>query len=231
MGEILEVTSHIGWGSAFLAAAALGLAGCGSDTDATAGARLVKSTATQIIQNRKKAGTAAPAITRADLAAFNTPMIQAEVPTLGLTTYLVPFGQNAGVETWSTVEDQTVSFRQGIMVATRGFGPDIMQATAPTIAQVASGSGNYARAYYYLDGADQIQRFDYHCSLATVGVETIAVVNQQHTTRHVTESCTGKQGDFVNEYWFENGTFLRQSKQLLIKEWGAITFRRVIDNG
>ncbi|MGB8812874.1 MAG: YjbF family lipoprotein, partial [Paracoccaceae bacterium] len=95
----------------------------------------------------------------------------------------------------------------------------------------SSGSGTYDRVYQYLDGGDQVQNFAYRCTLANAGTEAITVVNQQHTTRHVIESCTGKPGDFVNEYWFENGNYLRQSKQLLVQGWEAVTFKRVIDNG
>ncbi|MGB8814165.1 MAG: YjbF family lipoprotein, partial [Paracoccaceae bacterium] len=161
---------RIGRPAVLLAAVAFGISGCGSDKDATAGARLVKSTALQIIKDIRKgdAETARP-ITRADLAAFNSPMIQAEIPALGLTSYMVPFGQNGDVETWSSADDRTVSFREGIMVATRGFGPDIMQATAPSIAKVSSGSGTYDRVYQYLDGGDQVQNFAYRCTLANAG--------------------------------------------------------------
>lgn len=227
------MTKYLGFPLAVALIAGLGLSGCGSDKDATAGARLIKSTATQLITSRKKRAAAAvpvQPITREALNQFHSPMMQIELPATGLTSFIVPFGQNGDVDTWSSVDDQTISFRQGIMIATRGFGPDIMESTGPSVNQIASGAGNYARSYYYLDGADKTQRFDYQCSLANMGADTITVVDQQHSTRHITESCTGKQGDFVNEYWFENGNFLRKSKQLLIPTWGAITFQRVVDN-
>ncbi|MDP4031349.1 MAG: YjbF family lipoprotein [Pseudorhodobacter sp.] len=210
---------------------AIGLGGCGSDNDATAGARLIQSSAKGILAKRGKSATAAPAVTREALAGFSTPMIMVEIPSLGLLTFIVPIAQNGDVETWSTVDDKTISFRQGSMVATRGFGPDIMQATGPSLAQLASGNGSHDRVYYYLDGADQVQRFEYRCTMANTGNETVTVVSLQHSTRHVTESCTGKTGAFVNEYWFESNDFLRKSKQLLINAWGSITLQRVIDNG
>lgn len=214
---------------------ALGLSGCGTDRNANVGTKIIKQTATQLFTGRKKrqaaAAAPAPAITRAALDQFHSPMMQIDVPTIGLTTFIVPFGQNGAVETWSSVDDQTISFRQGIMIATRGFGPDMMESIAPGAAQIASGAGTYDRAYYYLDGADQTQRFDYTCTLANLGVELITVVDKQHSTRHIMETCHGKQGNFVNEYWFENGNFLRKSKQLLVQPWAPITFQRVIDNG
>lgn len=211
-------------------AVVLCLAGCGSDKGNTTGLRVFQSAATQIMKGRAK-GIAAPAITRQALSAFTTPMIMAEIPVTGLTTFLVPYGQNGDVETWATADDKTISFRQGIMVATRGFGPDIMQAIAPTAKQLAGGAGSFERAYYYLDGADQTQRFTYQCTLSSAGSEQITVVDTQHSTHHVRETCAGKMGNFVNEYWFENGSFLRKSKQMLVQAWGAIIFQRVIDKG
>ncbi|MDP2739504.1 MAG: YjbF family lipoprotein [Pseudorhodobacter sp.] len=208
--------------------AGIGLGGCGSDREALVGLQVATSAAKQAITQR---GQPAPAVTREMLNAYATPMIMAEIPALKITTFVVPFAQNGDVETWATVDDKTISFRQGIMVATRGFGADIMQATGPSAAQLASGSGSHDRAYYYLDGADQTQRFDYHCTVAVAGIETITVVSEQHQTHHIIENCAGKPGVFANEYWFEGGTFLRQSKQLLVQPLGSITFRRVIDKG
>ncbi|MDP4031347.1 MAG: YjbF family lipoprotein [Pseudorhodobacter sp.] len=91
---------------------------------------------------------------------------------------------------------------------------------------MASGNGSHDRVYHYLDGADQVQRFEYRCTMANTGNETITVVSLQHSTRHVTESCTGKTGAFVNEYWFDSNDFLRKSNQLLIDAWGSITLQR-----
>ena len=227
MGKVLEMILPMKW-RALVLLMVLGIGGCGSDRDATAGARLLQTSMKGLFSGRAQP---APAVTRAMLEAYSTPMIMAEIPALKLTTFLVPLAQNGDIETWSTADDKTISFRQGIMVATRGLGPDIMQAIAPTLAQLASGTGSHDRSYYYLDGADQTQRFDYHCTVAVAGTETITVVSEPHATRHVTESCAGKAGKFVNDYWFEGGVFLRQSKQLLVQPLGSVTFQRVIDNG
>ncbi len=216
---------------AALLVATLGLAGCGNDQNANAGANIAKSALKGIVAARKAKNTPpAPALTRADLAAFKQPILKAEIPAIGLTTYFVPAANTNGVQTWRSADNQSVSFRDGVLVATRGFGPDIMQASVPTAATLARGTGSHSRVYFYLDGADQTQRFDYQCVLASLGAESITVVERQHSARHVQEHCTGKRGEFTNDYWFENGNFIRKSNELLITEWGAITFSRVIDN-
>ncbi len=217
---------------AVLIALMLGLSGCGTDTDATAGARLTGSILKGVVgQRAQKPVVAGPPTTQARLAQFKTPMIMAELPTQGTFTFVVPNGVNGDVETWASADDKTISFRQGIVVATRGYGPDLMQSTGPTIAQVSSGVGRFERVYYYLDGADQTQRRVFDCTLSNLGPDTITVVERQHTTRHIAETCTGDSGRFTNEYWFQNGTFLRKSNQLLNIEWGHFVLSRVIDNG
>jgi Group 4 capsule polysaccharide lipoprotein gfcB, YjbF len=229
MGKVLEMMPR----QCFAALAALSflLSGCGSDKDATAGVRLVKDIATTAVQRRKAPAAPVAPTTQARLAQFKTPMVMAELPAIGVFTFVVPYGQNGDVETWASSDDKTIAFRQGVMIATRGFGPDLMQSAGPSIGQIAAASGSYDRIYYYLDGADQTLRRDFRCTLSNLGTETITVVERQHTTRHVAEECTGKSGRFTNEYWFENGTFLRKSKQLLNLEWGPLVLSRVIDKG
>ncbi|WP_288995307.1 YjbF family lipoprotein [uncultured Gemmobacter sp.] len=206
------------------------LAGCSSDSES--GSPLV-STAKNLssaMLKKRSAGAAAP-VTRADLAKLNVPVIKGELKSGNSTIYLVPIARNGAVDTWSTSDDLTISFRDGVMLTTRGFGPDIMQAVVPSRAQLASGGGSHRRSYFYLDGADKMHRFDYDCSVSVIGGETITVVGRQHSTRHVAETCRGGGREFTNEYWFEGGNFIRKSKELLVPEWGYLELARVIDNG
>lgn len=214
-------------GFAFVVAA-LALAGCGNDKSAAPGLRAVKGVAGDLLKRNKGGGAPTP-LSRAQLAGFNTPMLMAEVKTADVLLYLVPFGQNGGVETWATSDDRTLSFRDGVLVATRGLGPDIMQAEVPSRAQLALGRGSHGRAYYYLDGNDKIRRQSWSCTLSDRGMEAISVVGMQHTTRHVVETCTGEGGEITNEYWFEGGGYVRKSKELIMPEWGYAEVSRVVD--
>ncbi len=214
--------------AALLAVAGMTLAACGNDKGAAPGLRAVKGVAGDLLKRGKDKAPPTP-LTRAQLAGFNTPMLMAEVKTADVLLYLVPFGQNGGVETWATSDDRTLSFRDGVLVATRGLGPDIMQAEVPSRAQLAAGRGSHGRAYYYLDGNDKIRRQSWSCTLSDRGAETIVVVGMQHMTRHVVESCTGEGGEITNEYWFEGGGYVRKSKELIMSEWGYAEVSRVVD--
>lgn len=221
------MTKHPLRATAAILCAALALAGCSSEKDPASGAQMVKN-ATGAIFSGRQAGVAKP-ISRAELNAYKTPMIEIKVPRTGMTAYVVPISVANGVETWASASDQTVSFRDGIMVATRGFGPDLMRSEGPSLARIAQGSGSVTRRMVWLDGSDAVQQFDFTCELSVAGTENITVVDRQHSTRHVLEHCSGKQGEFTNEYWLEGGNFLRKSKQLLVVSWEPATLSRVID--
>ena len=119
--------------------------------------------------------------------------------------------------------------QDGIVVATRGFGPDIMTSIAPGIAQVRQASGSFARSYYYLDGADQKLRLTYACTFAPNGTEAVEVLGKVYATRRVTETCTGPDSSFENVYWFDDGGKLRQSDQILARGLKQIRLQRIID--
>ncbi len=214
------------WLPVVLAALLSGLAGCGSDTDEFAGARLLKSTATQLAKG-KPAAAPATTVTRAAVNSVTTPLLLLNVEGTGASALVVPFGRNGGVDTWSSVDKKTVSFRSGILVATRGLGADLMSVVAPDIAQVARGSGSYDRVYFYLDGLDQTRREQFRCSLSVAGSQTIVIAEQGYATRHVVETCSGTSGRFDNDYWFDGGSALRQSRQRIGEHLGRLDIARL----
>ncbi|MEH7828678.1 YjbF family lipoprotein [Gemmobacter denitrificans] len=177
-----------------------------------------------------KAAGVAPAPSRADLEAFKAPIILVEQAGTDARLYLVPVSNAGGVEVWSTSDQRTMTFRNGVLAETRGMGADLMQSATPNLAQLRAGAGNHVRTYDILDGGDQMVRSRYDCALTVAGVETITVVGRQHATRHVIETCRAESHEFTNEYWFESSGKLRKSKELAGPRVGAVTVSRVIDN-
>ena len=166
---------------------------------------------------------------RAGMQKDGQPVILASNKSLKFGTFLAPFGGSNGVITWSSTGYQMISLKDGVMVATRGFGPDLMSSVLPTIGTIAAAQGTTQRRYSYLDGGDQPQSQDYTCILAPGGSESIEVVGLTFVTRKVTEACSGDAGTFTNEYWFDGGTKLRQSKQFLALGLDNMSIQRVID--
>jgi len=217
--------------TAALLVAAIGLAGCGSDADQLVGVQMVRGVTAGLIKGRAAEVSSQPdaGLTRAALANVKTPLMLLTLERNGASAAAGRLAINGGVETWTSVDDRTVAYRQGTLVATRGFGSDLMSAQGPSAGQIASGSGGHDRVYYYLDGLDQSVRLDFRCTLAVSGAETIIVVQREYNTRHVIERCSGDSGNFVNEYWFDNALNLRQSRQWIGQQLGHLMTRRIID--
>lgn len=166
---------------------------------------------------------------RAQLEADGQPILLASNQVLKYGTLHAPFGQNGDVLTWSSTGYQTIALRGGILIATRGFGPDLMSAVAPDAATIARATGATRRTYHYLDGADQPQRLEFICSLRNDGPRTIEVLAKLHATHKVTESCSGPSGSFENEYWFDSGLIIRQSSQRMAPGLDNLFMQRVVD--
>jgi hypothetical protein len=234
MGAILEMT--ILRPSAVLLTAALTLAACGTDPSAGELAGPVA-----IIVSALKLNKAARAPTLATLDAAGIATLRQALEADGQAIYLVgnatlkytnlmaPFGQNGDVQTWASTSYETIALRNGMLVASRGFGADLMSSTGPSISQVAAGKGMTARSYHYLDGADQPHRFDFTCTLSTAGGETVVVLGKPYVTRKVAEVCNGQGDTFTNEYWFDQRTNLRQSRQRITPGMENLLLQRVID--
>lgn len=215
----------------FRAAAALllALAACGSaDNAQTASAFLGDFTRSV----RPGAAPAAPAdlgLTRAALAGISTPVQLVSLDQSGISALIGPLGSNNGVDTWSSADNRSISYRQGIVVATRGLSGDLVSASVPTLGQIAAGSGSHNRVHFYLDGLDQTERQDFRCTLSSAGSETITIVGLGYPTRRIDEDCSGAAGSFRNSYWIEGGTNLRQSRQYVAKEAGFLVTKRLVD--
>lgn len=150
-------------------------------------------------------------VPRAKIEAFGTPIMRATIPGLGIDTLLSPRDRKGDLVTWESADGYTFTFRDGVLVETRGLGPDLMSAAAPGAGQIASG-GATSRTYFYTWENDANQRRDYTCSGESRGQVVVTIYGRQHTTRNVVESCLREGNKLLNEFWFEGGK-IRQSRQ------------------
>lgn len=97
------------------------LAGCGNQTEISPVLGAMAGAAKALTKGKAAAAPAAE-VTRADLAKLGVPVIKGEMKSGNATFYLVPIAVKGNVQTWSTSDDLTVTFRDGVMVETRGLG-------------------------------------------------------------------------------------------------------------
>ena len=167
------------------------------------------------------------AVSRGKIEAFGTPILRATVPALGVDVLLSIRETRGDVVTWEAAEGITFTFRAGVLIETRGLGPDLMSASAPSGGQIAAGSG-FNRSYYYLWDDDRTQRRSYACTPESRGAEAVTIYGRTHQTRRVAEVCQSAEGRISNDFWFESGA-IRQSRQWVSPDAGYATFARVVD--
>jgi hypothetical protein len=214
---------------------ALMLAGCGTNRDSTD----LEAPIQTVVERFTPAALRQPSLNalntnaalsvRAKLEAEGRPTLLVTHPTLRFEGLMSPIGQNAGVVTWASPTGEAVSLRDGMVVASRGFGPDLMSSAGPSTARVQTGTGATRRSYFYLDGADARRAFDFDCTLAKGVSGTAYILGKSYATTKVTESCSHPLGSFVNEYWFDNRLILRQSRQAVTLGMESVLIQRIID--
>lgn len=212
---------------------ALALAGCGNSreqADIKVSLQALRQIPGLILGRQAPPDPAAIAQVRQALEADGKPAINISLPALKYATLMVPYYPSKdGAMTWANGSYETVTLRQGVLVWTRGLGPDLMASQGPDLAQISSASGSVHRIYEYLDGGDQPQQYDYDCDFSPGGPAQVAVLGLVYDTRLVIEDCSKGADRFQNRYWFDKGGKIRQSEQLLAPGAEPMLLQHVID--
>ncbi len=133
----------------------------------------------------------------------------------GSVTALTPFEVDGAVTTWASNSGAQLITRDGLLIATRGFGADLMSAGAPSLASLIGGGAGYARSYHMLDGNDTPERLSFNCTTSAGAAQGVA-----GASRRVTEACQGEAGRITNEYWVSPSGKLVKSKQFVSQMGG-----------
>ncbi|WP_420569048.1 YjbF family lipoprotein [Thalassovita sp.] len=153
-------------------------------------------------------------VTRAQLDQVTSPLIAASLTGPGTFATLAPVGVNGDVVTWRSADQITLSLKQGVIVATRGLGQDLMAADVEgTLRMIAGASEPYTRIQTYLDGEYQTQFRAFTCRTEGSAPEQIEIVEQTHQTRRIEESCFSPGTRIANTFWVDAGGTIWKSRQ------------------
>ena len=110
---------------------------------------------------------------------------------------------NTRVETFRSGDGVGLSLDRGVLVATRGFGPDLLVAGSDPFHSALSkeSSQDYQRVFRHLDGENHTNRTVFACSIAFEGAEPLKFVGKSYSTRRYKESCLGTEYEIENVYW------------------------------
>ncbi|MFN7224189.1 MAG: YjbF family lipoprotein [Paracoccaceae bacterium] len=203
------------------------LSACGNDVDKSSNTEVIRALSASTAAKIKGASAPIERMTRARLAEVVTPVMLLSVDASGKQALIAEIQSNGGVETWSTVDDITISLRKGVIVATRGFGADLMAASAPVVSRAVGNGQSHSRVHTVLDGEDKPVRTHFTCTFQINGQQVIDIVEIKYNLTQVTEDCVADTVRFRNLYWMTDDQHLRKSRQWISPEVGFLTIEDV----
>ncbi len=166
------------------------------------------------------AGTQAPAQVTLSQKALAGPVMRVQIASRGADAQLSRVAVKDDVETWLAVDNISLSFRHGVLVASRGLGFDLMGADANGTLAAFAGQGApvYRRQMRYLTGDHHSTYLMAGCQMTVTGWE---VVGGQRLER-LEEKCRARQNSFTNIFWRDSSGFIVQSRQWISPEIGYL---------
>ena len=223
---------------ALATAAALALAGCGSDTSKTEGTTIalgvVKGVTAKLAPRKAAGGGGVPDPERLAAlakASFKGPLILAQIEKAGLLTALGETGRNGAVRTFATPNEQTLVFRDGLLTATRGLGNDLMSAKTAAVAALILNRrpGTAARTYRYLDGEGTERPLPMECAVVTGPTKSFDFAGRHYDTVQMDETCRAARQSLSvsNSYWVTAEGTVALSHQWIGPALGHVTIQLV----
>lgn len=203
----------------FTITALTALVACGSDQTERRNIDLARSVIDSAVQTLKPGDVERPqlALSPADIAALDYDLMLLRVDLNGAVATLTVEGGANGVKEWMSPDQRTIATRNGQVITTRGFGPDIYAArfTDTLRALTPENTGEQThRTYKYLDSEDAEFDMTFICGLQNIGPEQITIIGTPHNTVRFNETCVNSDHEFTNLYWIDvDDGFIWQSRQ------------------
>jgi hypothetical protein len=157
-----------------------------------------------------------PGFTPQDIAANTGAFMFIGIPTMGPPVPARLIADNNGHQTYDVQVGFTVSFRDGLLVATRSLGEDLMGADVAQVhAALLAGGGTAIRRHDVLDGMDQVVTSTFSCVIAPQGTEETDLGLRQVMARKFSETCEGSGVRFENLYWLDGDGTILSSRQYI----------------
>lgn len=134
-------------------------------------------------------------ITPEAIAASTEPLLFFELTETGQQAIMSLTGRNGDVLTWSTADGKSISLQNGVLVATRGFGFDLMGAdVSGTISAFDGGVRAYDRFATYLDGQNATIVRSFSCVMTGPENDAIISFGRPVSVNRWVEECSTFEG-------------------------------------
>ncbi|SDX01855.1 YjbF family lipoprotein [Celeribacter indicus] len=135
-----------------------------------------------------------------------------------------------GEESWISGDGLSLGMREGMVIATRGLGGDMLagEATATRAALRAGRGGVTERFATLLDGEDHAVTLSFRCRVTPQGAAPVDLGRYTASTTFFHEDCRNGETAFRNLFWVERGTGrIVQSRQWISEGVGTLALRLI----
>lgn len=161
----------------------------------------------------------------------NAPRMILRLPDLARETTLLQSEERGGIAFWRSLDNVQIMTRQGVVIASRGLGDDLMALSAEgLIRNLGKGvGGSHTRTEHRLSGEGRDEASVFSCTLSAGPQEWVQVgQNRMTKARVLTEACQGPKGNRINRYWRAAGAAV-QSDIDMGPKIGRMTLTRVVE--
>ncbi len=210
----------------------MGLAGCSNRADNVLLYSAIKGT----LKGAGKPTPTQPAqlaseITRA-MAATDGPLavVSFEKPqTAAVIRVVETNGAYRTWGSWGSSERRSVTTRNGLIVATRGLGNDLMSSDVDDTLNLVSRreAGHAKRVQRYLDGNHTIVAIEADCTIQKGGATEVQMGAGKRAAVEMIESCNAGERSFRNTYKVASDGRILQSDQWLGEPFGQAVLQHL----
>ncbi len=149
------------------------------------------------------------------LSRFNQPIVMISSENEKVQATLVALGNNGEKLTWVSSDGISLSYHNGILIATRGFSQDLISLNHPKLKKPFKHiNKSYFKTHRFLDSTNQYEDITFTCMLKKKPTVSLSILNYKVSTDKVIERCDSNFQSYNNIYYLLAGTdIVLKSKQ------------------
>ena len=149
------------------------------------------------------------------LEQFKQPIILTSSTDKKNQATLVSLGNNEERLTWVSSDGISLSYDDGVLIATRGYSQDLLSLRYKKPKKIFSSSYlEYDKTHRYLNGENRYNEIHFECTGKKMAPRSIEIVEYTLMVDRYIETCVSAKHKYINEYDLLSGTtVVMKSKQ------------------
>ncbi len=136
------------------------------------------------------------------LSKFNQPIILISSADEKIQATLVALGNNQEKLTWVSADGISLTFDNGVLIATRGYTQDLMTMRHKTLKTMfKKRQKDYKKTHRYLNGENDYDDITFICKLSKEVNRNLKILEYSLMADKYTESCKSPRYFYDNEYY------------------------------